>query len=452
MNIIILSGGEGRHIWPLSNEARSKQFLRLLPDGESGASESMIQRVVRQIRQSGIDAPITIATNEYQQDSIVAHLGKDVDIVTEPSRRDTFPAVCLACEFLSKVKDIPDEEVVVVMPCDQFTELSYFDVVKRMAELAHNENVNLVVMGIKPAFSSSKFGYIVPEYDCGEETDFYRVIEFREKPSGNKAKNLIKKGAFWNGGVFAFKLGFIRHLAEKYVSGQDFKDIKKRYDEFPAISFDYEVAENTSRILMVPFSGLWKDLGTWESLLEEVDRESIGTVMTGNNRNTHVLNELQIPVLCVGTNNLVVAASFDGILIADKSQTEKIKEYSERFTTRPMFEERRWGTYHVIDHTSFDDGYETLTKRLTLRPGCSISYQRHKFRDETWTFIDGEGLIIIDGEKKTVQRGDTVKISRGRMHALMAVTPLTFIEVQAGSNLVESDIERFPWDWEERMQ
>lgn len=448
MHIIILSGGEGKQIWPLSNETRSKQFLRLLPDEVTGESESMIQRVLRQIRKSDIEAPITIATNEHQQDSITAHLGKHVDVVTEPSRRDTFPAVCLACEYLALEKGVADNEVVVVMPCDQFTELGYYNVVKRMAKLAERNDVNLVVMGIKPDYTSSKFGYIVTEDSTHDAEDYYHVKEFREKPSDKKAKHLIKQGAFWNGGVFAFKLGFLRKIAGNFIHRPTFDEVRKHYDDFPSISFDYEVAENATNVLMVPFYGLWKDLGTWESLLEEVEEKSIGKVTTGSNWNTHVLNELKLPILCVGTRNLVVAASLDGILIADKGKTESIKKYSERFKNRPMFEERRWGTYHVIDHTIFEDGYETLTKRLTLRPGCSISYQSHAYRDETWTFIDGEGVIVLNNEKRNVKRGDTIHIRKGEKHALMAKTSLTFIEVQAGSNLVEEDIERFPFSWD----
>lgn len=446
MQIVLLSGGSGKGLWPLSNDTRSKQFLRLLHDPSTGESESMIQRVVRQIREAGLDSPITIATNEHQRDSIQAHLGRNVEIVAEPSRRDTFPAVCLACEFLSKIKHCGSDEIVVVMPCDQYTEAGYYEAVKRMAELAVADGVNMVVMGIKPEYSSPKFGYIVPD-SPSENTDFYKVREFREKPSEEKASRLIEDGAFWNGGVFAFKLGFMLEIAERYVKNQDFSEILARYGKYPKISFDFEVAEDTSDMLMVPFYGTWKDLGTWESLLQEVGDDRIGTVVAGNNENTHVLNELQIPILCIGTHNLVVAASPDGILIADKDNSEKIKKYTENFTGRPMFEERRWGTYNVIDHVEFSGSYETLTKRLTLNPGCSISYQRHAFRDETWTFIDGEGVLVIEGQRRKVKRGDTVTIKKGEKHALLAVTSLTFIEVQAGSNLVEEDIERFPLEW-----
>ena len=448
MQIIILAGGSGKRLWPLSNEARSKQFLRLFPDRASGHAESMVQRVVRQIRNTGLKVPITIATHEHQKDSILTHLGQSVDIVTEPSRRKTFPAVALACEFLIKEKNCDNDEIVIVMPCDQYTEPQYFETIKEMGRLSQGKNVNLVAMGILPDFPSTKFGYIVPEENGVESHDYYHVDEFVEKPDEETARTLISKGAYWNGGVYAFKLGFIHRIAEQFVKEDSFEAVRNNFDKYPSISFDYEVAEKTSNILMVPFSGLWKDLSTWETLLSEIDNSPQGEVVTEKNVNTHILNELQIPILCVGTQNLVVAASADGILIADKSKTERIKEYTASFKNRPMFEERRWGTYQVIDHISFPDRYETLTKRLSLNPGCSISYQRHKFRDETWTFIDGKGVLVIDGVRRDVKRGDTVFIRKGTKHALLAVTSLTFIEVQAGSNLVETDIERFPWDWE----
>lgn len=447
MQLILLSGGSGKRLWPLSNEARSKQFLRLLQNPSTGKTESMIQRVVRQIRVSSLTAPITIATNVQQQDIILTHLGHEAEVVAEPSRRDTFPAVCLACEYLSKVKNCAENEVVVVMPCDQYTEQSYFDVVASMAEIAASGEADLVVMGIKPQMPSSKFGYVLPQGKKPLKNGCYRVRDFSEKPSARKAQRLIEDGAFWNGGVFAFKLSFLLRISESYVKGKTFTDILLGYEDYPEISFDYEVAEKTSNMLMMPFYGKWKDLGTWEALLKEVEGEALGDVVEGHNNNTHVLNELQIPILCVGTKNLVVAASPDGILIADKEETESIKEYTDNFTARPMYEERRWGTYQVIDHVIYEDGYETLTKRLTLNPGCSISYQRHGFRDETWTFIDGEGEIMVDGRRWTVKRGDTISIKKGQKHALLARTSLSFIEVQAGSNLVESDIERFPHKW-----
>ena len=152
-------------------------------------------------------------------------------------------------------------------------------------------------------------------------------------------------------------------------------------------------------------------------------------------------------MLCHSTRNLIVAASPDGILVADKDSTDRIKDAVGEVETRPMFEERRWGVYKVIGTEKFSDGYSILTKQLTLNPGCSISYQKHTHRDEVWTFVDGQGEIVINGERSQVGRGETVTIPKGSLHALKAVTPLTFIEVQRGTELIEEDIERFDYEW-----
>ena len=272
--------------------------------------------------------------------------------------------------------------------------------------------------------------------------------KFVEKPSVPKAETLINEGALWNGGVFGFKLKYILEKSKTYNPGNDFASIKDNFDNYPKISFDYEVAENETSIGMIPFTGQWKDLGTWNTLTDELSEMHFGNVHSdGTAKDTHIINELDIPLLCMGTKNLLIAASPDGILITEKKKSENIKDFAEELKSRPMFEERRWGSYRVLSHTEYSDGYCILTKQLTLNPGCSISYQRHQNRDETWTIIDGEGLFVLNGFKKFVSRGETVSIKKGQLHALKAITPLTFIEIQAGSNLIEEDIERFEWKW-----
>lgn len=446
MQIILLSGGSGTRLWPLSNDARSKQFLRLLPIEGSDDRESMVQRVVRQIREANISAPVTIATAISQQDSIISQLGTEVNLVTEPCRRDTFPAICLASEFLAKVKDCPNDEVVVVMPCDPYTDAGYFQAIGEMAKCVANNVAELVLMGIEPSYPSSKYGYVVPDGKLADGA--LRVQRFTEKPTVEKAKELIAEGALWNGGVFAFRLGYLLAIAEKYVSGASFEEIRNKYTEFPKISFDYEVAEKAKSVSVVPFSGEWRDLGTWNTLTEELKHSSYGNVTTdGSGSNTHIINELEIPLMCIGTKDLIVAASPDGILVSEKSRSEDIKAFADKLKRRPMYEERRWGEYRVIDFVELPDGFSALTKRLKLNPGCSISYQEHSCRDEVWTFIDGEGEIILNGDRMKVERGMTIHIPKGTRHALRAITSLTFIEVQSGSNLVETDIVRYPLEW-----
>ena len=488
MQIILLSGGSGKRLWPLSNEARSKQFLPLLerPDGasddgtatrngiQSSTMESMVQRVVRQIRESKLDAAITFATNASQRDIIVNQLGEEIDMVLEPERRDTFPAIALAASYLSLSKGCKDDEVVIIMPCDPYTEAGYFETIRKMAQCVEADVADLVLMGIKPTYPSAKYGYVVPasgndddpstgsgtnenslnaSFDklrTGATLNFQKVSRFTEKPDEAIAEQLLAQGAYWNGGVFAFRLGYMMNIVGKYINTRDFATLRSRYSEFPRISFDYEVAEKAESVAVVPFEGEWKDLGTWNTLTDELRRHAIGNAHLGpKNVNTHVINELSTPIFVDGLKDAVVAASPDGILVCAKSETENIKKYVDGLTDRPMYEERRWGTYRVIDSTTYTDGYKSLTKSITLRSGKNISYQIHAHRDEVWTFVDGEGLLLLDDRLIPVSRGYVANIKRGQKHAVKALTDLTFIEVQSGDRLIEEDITRLKMEWPE---
>lgn len=407
----------------------------------------MVQRVVRQIGESRLSGTITIATNSSQRDIIINQLGDEVDIVTEPERRDTFPAIALAAGYLSMAKKCSNDEVVVVMPCDPYTETKYFDVIADMVEAVENNAADLVLMGITPTCPSTKFGYVVPfAEDRGK--DILRVKRFTEKPDVQRAEALLADGAFWNGGVFAFRLGYMVNVLEKYITAASFEELHSRYSELPKISFDYEVAEKAQSVAVLPFNGKWKDLGTWNSLTEELSSTAIGNVAMGENtENTHVVNELGMPVFCNGVKDVVVASSPDGILVCGKEYSENIKNYVDNLSPRPMYEERRWGSYRVLDSTTYSDCYMSLTKVLQIKSDRFISYQIHNNREEVWTVVDGKGIVVLDGETRNVSRGDVVVIPQGQKHAIKALTDLQIVEVQMGSSLVEEDIERFEWEW-----
>lgn len=446
MQLILLSGGSGKRLWPLSNNARSKQFLPLL-EKEDGTFESMVQRVVRQAKDAKLTDNITFATNASQLDIITNQLGDTVSVVTEPERRDTFPAIALAASYLKFAKGCADDEVVVIMPCDPYTEFGYFEAIGKIAEYVRQNVADLVLMGITPTYPSEKYGYVVPEAPHDND-DFYRVSRFTEKPTVSVAEELLKEGAFWNGGVFAFRLGYMMNIVSKYIQSDSFEDIRSRYSEFPKISFDYEVAEKAKSVAVVPFSGEWKDLGTWNTLTSELHRPVIGNAVMGAHcENTHVINELQNPIYVDGLKDVVVAACPDGILVCGKEHSEEIKKAVENLTPRPMYEERRWGTYRVLDDSYYADGRHSLTKSITLKPGKNISYQIHHHRSETWTFVQGEGVFVLDDKEQKVAAGDTVIIPVEHWHAIKAVSQLTFIEVQSGNPLVEEDIERKEWEW-----
>ena len=413
--------------------------------------ESMVQRVVRQARETNLTTHITLATNVSQLDIITNQLGDQVSVVTEPERRDTFPAIALAASYLSLAKNCSDDEVVVIMPCDPYTEIGYFETIARMVECVQHDVAELVLMGITPTYPSAKYGYVVPQPTAnGQEptVNSLPVARFTEKPTVAVAEELLKQGAFWNGGVFAFRLGYMMNIVRKYITSASFEDTRSRYSEFPKISFDYEVAEKAHSVAVVPFTGQWKDLGTWNTLTDELRQHTIGNAVLGPKcENTHVINELQNPIFVDGVKDIVVAACPDGILVCAKKETENIKKYVENLTPRPMYEERRWGTYRVLDDTTYSDGSHSLTKSITLKPGKNISYQIHHHRAETWTFVQGEGIFVFNGVEQYVKAGDTVHIPVEHYHAIKALTELTFIEVQCGNPLVEEDIERFEWDW-----
>lgn len=438
MKIILLSGGSGKRLWPLSNGVRSKQFLKLF-DAPDGSKESMVQRVARQIHEAGIAAEIVVATSKSQQDSIVSQLGEKADIVAEPMRRDTFPAIALVTAYLTKEKGIPDDEVVIVMPSDSFTESGYFEAIKQMADAVANNTADLVLMGIKPEKPSSKFGYIVPS--AGNPG---KASHFVEKPLIEVAEKLIQEGALWNGGVFAFRLGYLKNILDHYTTASSFEEIRNHYENLPKISFDYEVVEKAKSIGIVKFEGKWKDLGTWDSIANELRRGQIGNVVSSGEPNL-IINELSLPLICNGVRDAIVVASPDGILVSDMENVDAIKPLVERIESRPMYEERRWGVYTVLKSETFDDGYSVLTKEIVINPGCSISYQRHFHREEVWTIIDGTGEIILDGIRHSVRRGDIFNIAKGQLHSIKADKKLTIIEIQKGEMLSEEDIERLPF-------
>lgn len=449
MQLVLLSGGSGKRLWPLSNNARSKQFLPLL-EKEDGTMESMVQRVVRQVREAHLTDDITLATNASQLDIIINQLGDSVSVVTEPERRDTFPAIALASGYLKLKKGCPDDEVVVIMPCDPFTEAGYFETIGRMVKCVEADVAELVLMGITPTYPSEKYGYVVPVTDNLMAEGSMAVSKFTEKPNVERARELLGMGVLWNGGVFAFRLGYMMEIAQRYVKADSFEEMRSRYSEFPKISFDYEVAEKADSVAVLPYSGQWKDLGTWNTLTDELHHHIIGNAVMGPRcTNTHVINELKYPIYVDGMEDTVIAASPDGIIVCRKKYTEDIKKAVDHLTPRPMYEERRWGSYRVIDDTTYADGRHSLTKSLTINAGKNISYQVHRHRSEAWTIVEGEGIFVLDGVERKVGPGETVVIPVNHYHALKAITTLTFIEVQTGNPLVEEDIERSEWKWSE---
>lgn len=448
MKLILLSGGSGKRLWPLSNDSRSKQFLKILEDS-NGQLQSMVQKVWKQLGSVGLTEDTIIATSKAQVDMIQSQLNIQNKLVIEPSRRDTFAAIALACSFLHTVQSVDQEEVVVVLPVDPFVEDEFFERIKNLEDVININESNLALIGVKPTYPSSKYGYIVPVED-NNKSDYLKVLNFFEKPSEIKAKDLIEKGSLWNCGVFAFKMRYLLEILQDKGYSTNYYGLLEQYNELPKISFDYEVVEKTNNIVVLPYQGYWKDLGTWNTLTEEMKERHIGKgIISEDSENTHLINELDIPITILGLSNIVVAASPDGILVTDKTASPRIKELINGYNNRPMFEERRWGWYRVLDYTKFENNNEVLTKRIGVNAGKNLSYQLHHHRSEVWTIIKGNGLFVQNGAIREVFPGDVLEINIGDEHGIKAVTDLEFIEVQSGTELIEEDIVRIYMTWEE---
>ena len=435
MNIILLSGGSGKRLWPLSNDIRSKQFLKIFKNGDR--YESMVQRVYRQIKEVNPDGQITIATSKSQVSAIHNQLNHLVDICVEPCRRDTFPAIVLAASYLASKKGLERSEAIVVCPVDSYVDNDFFSSVNKLYELAlRSEKENIFLLGIKPVVASEKYGYIIPK----TQEAITAVLEFKEKPDEELAKQYISKGALWNGGVFAFKVGYILDIAKKVFGTDIYDNLYDNYENLQKISFDYAVVENEKNIGVLRFEGNWVDAGTWATLTDVMSENIIGDAkMDETCKNTHIVNELDVPIVALGLENVVISASPDGILVSDKEASGAIKKYVDDINRKAMYAEKSWGNFKVIDACS-----DSLTIKVNIKSGDAMNYHSHQFRDEIWVVISGKGKSLVDGVEQFITVGDVVCMKAGCRHMVTAITELTMIEIQLGKEITVHDKTKYP--------
>ncbi|MBQ7199317.1 MAG: cupin domain-containing protein [Selenomonadaceae bacterium] len=429
MHIILLSGGSGKRLWPLSNEVRSKQFVKIFHGVEG--YESMLQRTFRQISTIPAQISVTVSTSQAQKKILKKYIPAEVDVSAEPCRRNTFPAIALTAAYLHDVKKVDADESIVICPVDPYVDDDFFVEFKTLADLVQTSTANLILLGINPTYPSEKYGYIIP----ASKDKVSDVVEFKEKPDALTAEKYIKAGGLWNGGVFACKISYVLDKARGILKTDSYDELLKNYAALPDISFDYAVVEREKNIKVVRYFGEWKDVGTWNTLTEVMVEENIGKVYFDKTcENTHVINETDTPIIAMGLKDIVVAASADGILVADKFQSSYMKPLAEKIHGPIRFAEKSWGTYQVIDA----DG-QGLTIKVILSAGSQMNYHSHEHRRETWTVIEGTGRVNLDGEIKTVTVGDFIEIPIGVKHTIHAVTDLKVIEVQTGEEISVED-------------
>lgn len=438
MNIVLLSGGSGMRLWPLSNDIRSKQFIKIFKK-DDGSYESMVQRAYRQIKKIDKNTSITVATSKLQMSALHNQLGEDINICDEPSRRDTFPAIALAVNYLVDILGKDPEESVVICPVDPYVEDDYYLALKNLADIVEKGESNMVLLGIEPKSAADNFGYIIPE----TKDQISKVKTFKEKPDQESAMRYIQQGALWNGGVFAFKIKYMLEKLHELIVFEDYHDLLSKYNTLPKMSFDYAVVEKETDIQVLRFAGKWQDIGTWNALTDAMEDTIVGNgTINESCSGVHILNEMDLPILALGLHDVIISASPEGILVTDKEQSTQIKPYVEGMQREVMFAEKSWGNFKVLDVES-----GAMTIKITLKPGASMNYHSHRRRDEVWVVISGNGKTVVDGMHQSVKAGDVIAMSAGCRHTIIADTELKLIEVQLGNDISVQDKQKFELEY-----
>ena len=418
--VVLLSGGSGTRLWPLSNASRSKQFLKVLRD-EHGKPESMVQRTFRLIREQVPDACITVATSAPQVEFLSMQLGEDYAVSVEPTRRDTAPAILLAASQLASVQHADPSATVVVMPIDTFADPHYYASISQLDAVVQSDAARLVLLGVAPTRPSGKYGYIVPaEHTDG---DAVRVSRFVEKPKRDLAISLLAKGALWNCGVFAMRLSYLLELVRGYTTIDTYDELRKHYDVLPKTSFDYAVVEHAESVAVIPYRGAWEDLGTWNALAEHLAESTSDGVWVDEEsvHNVHAINETDLPMVVAGLSDATVVATPDGILVTNNEESSRIKALVERAAyEEPHHECHSWGDCIVLGDASDAHGVHATMRQLTIREGHDLPQTELHEGMIVWTVLYGSGTATVDGRTVELVKGESLQIRSGQTYTLRA--------------------------------
>lgn len=411
----------------------------------------MIERVCRGLENAGLLNSSCIVTHRSQVEITRKSVGDEISLLAEPQKRGTYTAVALAASYLHSVKNIGLAEIVVVIPVDSYVEASFFNRLKQFPSVLSESQADIALIGVKPDFPSTQFGYILPS-EGSDGGPFLNVERFVEKPDELLAAELISRGGLWNCGVFSCSLGYLLSNMVSRKLPVDYKELRECYDELPERSFDYEVLEHTQRGVVIPYTGVWADIGSWDTLIPHLHKEIIGSgSIAEDSKGTYLINELSCPVHIIGAPDLVVSAGPDGILVAGIEQAKQIKQRLGMHAAKPMIEEKRWGSSRILDFSRTAAGAEVTTSKITMVAGKHTSYHFHRHTKEIWSFLSGSGEYRMNDVLYTVSAGDTVTVPVGVKHGLRAITPLELIIIE----LVEyPDIEDYirvyaGWEGEE---
>ncbi len=463
---VILCGGKGSRLWPLSRESYPKQFLPLL----ANEKDSLMQKTIKRISNlNQIDDPLLICNEEHrfivkdQLDQIGVNAKK---IILEPCQRNTAPAIIISALYALENNEDPN---LLVLAADHEIKNSQLFLETIENGLNYSNNGCLVTFGIVPNSPETGFGYIeADEYISPKSKEGAKIRRFIEKPDENKAKKLIKdKKFFWNSGIFCFKASSIISEFEKYnpdllncgkeALSKSFQDLsfqrldKKTFCNCQDISIDHALMENTNLGVVLPLNVGWDDIGSWKSLRNLEEKNFDGNVIIGNaisksSKNCYLRSESRL-IVGLGIENLIVVETNDAVLIANPEYGQEVKNiiyeleklgHDEGKFHKKVF--RPWGSYLTIS-----EGLNFQVKKIEVNIGGSLSLQLHHHRSEHWIVVNGTALVEINGEKKVLKENESTYIPLGSKHRLSnpGEIPLILIEVQSGSYIGEDDIIRF---------
>ncbi|MGZ8136079.1 MAG: mannose-1-phosphate guanylyltransferase/mannose-6-phosphate isomerase [Methylococcaceae bacterium] len=456
---VILSGGSGTRLWPLSRSQYPKQFLPL------ASEHTMVQDTLLRLEGiEGLKAPIAVCNEDHR--FIMAEQLWEIDakpaaIILEPMGKNTAPAVAMAALTAES-----EDDVLLVLPADHvISNLVVFHNAIEQAKLLAMQGF-LVTFGILPTEPETGYGYI--KRDTLTQGDAYNVAAFVEKPDAETAKQYLQTGDyFWNSGMFAFTAGsFLRELEKfnpKMLSvckqalkvakiDMDFIRLDKAiFSTCPSDSIDYAVMEKTDKAVVIPLDAGWNDLGSWSALWDISDKDQFGNAISGDvltvdTKNSFIHAEHKL-VTTIGIHGLVVVVTKDAVMIAAKDKVQEVKQIvtqlkklgrNEADVHKKIY--RPWGHYDSVD-----SGDRHQTKRIVVKPGAKLSVQKHHHRAEHWVVVKGTALVTKNDEKILLSENESIYIPLGIIHCLEnpGVIPLEIVEVQSGSYLGEDDIVRF---------
>ena len=458
---VILSGGSGSRLWPLSRSAYPKQFLPLCSD------RSLVQDTVLRLAGSVADVPPIFVTACDQRfllaDQVLALGLNDAQIILEPARRNTAPAIALAC-FAAQERE--NEAILLVLPSDHhIEENSVFHRALIVARQAAEQG-NLVTFGVVPNKPETGYGYI--KADNSKAHDWYKISAFVEKPGLELAQQYLQSGDYyWNSGMFAFRADIYLEELKQYCPGiyaaakaswemrsQDLDFIRVDEEEFsasPDNSIDYAVMEKTNKAVVIPLDSGWSDVGSWHALWEVKEKDQQGNVLFGDvvavetgNSLVHASSRL---VACLGVSDLAIVETPDAVLVASIDQVQQVKDIVKRLEVdgRPEHQfhrevHRPWGQF---DSIGAGDRYQV--KKISVKPGARLSSQMHHHRAEHWVVVQGTAKVQRGKDSLLLTENQSVYIPLGEQHYLEnpGKIPLEIIEIQTGAYLGEDDIVRF---------